>query len=248
MALFDLGGKTCLVVGASGYLGSEICIALVEQGANVIGFYHQHAGRVPNNRGKRPDSRIHPVQLDITDTTKVFEALAAVRRDYNKIDALICAAGGTLRKPALVTKEDEVAHLVELNFKAVTGLCRMVLRPMLSQASGRIVLIGSIAGTYGLPGQSIYSASKAAVHAYARSLAREVGYAGITVNVIAPGALTGDSGVEYSPEDEARVKTLIGLRRLGSAREVAIAAAFLVSDEAAYISGAVLAVDGAAAL
>jgi 3-oxoacyl-[acyl-carrier protein] reductase len=248
LALFDLSGKTCLVVGASGYLGSQICVALIEQGAKVVGFYHQNAEGVPTDQGKRPDSIIQPMQLDITDADQVFEALAAVQRDHERIDALICAAGGTLRKLALVTREQDVANILDLNFKAVTHLCRMALRPMLSQASGRIVLIGSIAGASGLPGQSIYSASKAAVHAYGRALAREVGYAGITVNVIAPGALTGDSGVDYSSEDQARARTLIGLRRLGSARDVAIAAAFLVSDEAAYISGAVLAVDGAAAL
>lgn len=246
--MFDLNGKTCLVVGASGYLGSEICRALVEQGANVVGFYHRHADRVPGDRLGRPNSRIQAVQLDITDSEKVAEAVAAAQRDHSRIDALICAAGGTLRKPALVTKEADVASLFDLNFNAVAQLCRAVLRPMLLQKSGRIVLIGSIAGACGLPGQSIYSASKAAVHGYARALAREVGYAGITVNVIAPGALSGQSGVEYSPEDEARAKTLIGLRRLGTARDVAAAAAFLVADEAAYVSGAVLAVDGAAAL
>jgi 3-oxoacyl-[acyl-carrier protein] reductase len=246
--LFDLTGKSCLVVGASGYLGSEICLALAEQGADVVGFYHRHAEKVPGDRGVRSHPRIQAVQLDITDAKQAAEAVAATQRDHARIDALICAAGGTLRKPALVTGDADLASLFDLNVDAVARLCRIVLRPMLRQASGRIVLIGSIAGAGGLPGQSVYSASKAAVHGYARALAREVGYAGITVNVIAPGALSDQSGVDYSADDEERAKALIGLRRLGTARDVAAAAAFLVADEAAYISGAVIAVDGAAAL
>lgn len=246
--MFDLTGKSCLVVGASGYLGSEICLALAEQGADVVGFYHRHAENVPGDSGGQSHPRIRAVQLDITDAKQAAEAVAATQRDHARIDALICAAGGTLRKPALVTGDADLASLFDLNVDAVARLCRIVLRPMLRQASGRIVLIGSIAGAGGLPGQSVYSASKAAVHGYARALAREVGYAGITVNVIAPGALSGQSGVDYSAEDEERAKALIGLRRLGTARDVAAAAAFLVADEAAYISGAVIAVDGAAAL
>ena len=113
------------------------------------------------------------------------------------------------------------------------------------QNYGRVILLGSRAGEHGLPGQSVYSASKAALHAYAKSLAFEVGSKGITVNAVAPGAVAGGEQRTYTQQDEARVCESIGLRRLGKAEEIAAVIAFLAAPAASYVSGAVIPVDGA---
>ena len=247
--MFELAGKVCLVIGASGYIGTQICSVLAEQGGEVIAFYNEHPEEISGLAEKDEGAaraRLHPVKLDVTQKSDVAAAISMVLHERRRIDVLVYAAGATLRKSALLTSSDDYQRLFELNFEALAHTCKTVLRAMLRQSSGRLILIGSVAGEGGLAGQSIYAASKAAVHVYARSLAQEVGHAGITVNVVAPGALRSTSHSLYSAEDEARVRDSIGLRRLGSAREVAATVAFLASDEASYISGAVLAVDGAA--
>ena len=247
--MFELSGKVCLVIGASGYIGAWICSALAEQGGEIIACYNEHPEEILGAVGQQGDTawaRIHPVKLDVTQKSDVAAAISAVLQERQRIDVLVYAAGATLRKSALLTSSEDCQRVFELNFAALAHTCKTVLRSMLRQSSGRLILIGSTAGEYGLAGQSIYAASKAAVHVYARSIAQEVGHAGITVNVVAPGALLNTSHSIYSVEDEASITGSIGLRRLGSAREVAAVVAFLASDEASYISGAVLAVDGAA--
>jgi 3-oxoacyl-[acyl-carrier protein] reductase len=247
--MFELSGKVCLVVGASGYIGGSICSALADQGGEIIAFHNEHPEKIlgiMEQKGGDVRARIHPVKLDITQKSDVSAAVSNVLHERKRIDVLVYAAGATLRKSALLTSSEDCQRLFELNFDALVHTCKVVLRSMLRQSSGRLILIGSAAGEYGMAGQSIYAASKAAVHVYARSLAQEVGHRGITVNVVAPGALLSTSNSIYSTEDEASIKGSIGLQRLGSAYEVAAAVAFLASDEASYISGEVLAVDGAA--
>ncbi|HEX7633886.1 MAG TPA: SDR family oxidoreductase [Noviherbaspirillum sp.] len=245
--MFDLQGTVCLVTGASGFIGSQVCRALAGQGATVVALYHEHPEGVDATAvGGQPAGDIYPLQLDLSQRNAVAAAVTNILEEHGRIDVLVYTAGTALRKSAMLTSYEDCDRVFELNFKAVAQLCRTVLRPMFRQSSGRIILIGSTAGERGLAGQSVYAASKAAVHAYARSLAQEVGDKGITVNVVAPGALTGSGSSIYTAQDEDRVKELIGLRRLGQAHEVAAAVAFLASHEASYISGAILPVDGAA--
>ncbi|KVK99423.1 SDR family NAD(P)-dependent oxidoreductase [Burkholderia ubonensis] len=245
--MFDLHGKICLVTGASGYLGAQICSALAAQGATVVACHFTHPEGLDAARADAAvATRIHSVRLDVTRADDVTATIGEILKSHGRIDVLVYAAGATLRKSALLTGQDDCDRLLDLNFKAVAQMCRGVLRPMFRQRSGRIVLIGSTAGERGLAGQGVYAASKAALHAYARSLAQEAGGHGITVNVVAPGALSSAGQSHYTEQDEARVKEQIGLCRLGNAREVAAAVVFLASDEASYVSGAVVPVDGAA--
>lgn len=151
--MFDLQGAVCLVTGASGYIGAQVCRGLVEQGATVIAFYHEHLDRleaVRSDVAMKP--RIEPIQLDINNSQATAAVISGVLGKYGKIDVLVCAAGMVLRKSALLTGPDDCDRILQLNFKAVTQICRTVLRPMFRQSSGRIILIGSTAGERGLVG------------------------------------------------------------------------------------------------
>lgn len=246
--MLSLNGKVCVVTGSSGLIGAEICKALAEQGGTVLALYHQNAARVESLQQELDTDRgeIQPIQCDLRNREAGTSIIAGLLREHGRLDVLVCCAGETLRKSALLTSHADCDALFDLNFDSVVQLCRHALRPMFRQNGGRIILIGSRAGEHGMAGQSVYAASKAALHAYAKSLAFEVGEKNITVNAVAPGVVAGAENSVYSAADEARVRELIGLRRPAHAREIASVVSFLASPAAAYISGAVLAVDGAA--
>lgn len=243
----QLAGKTCIVTGASGIVGRAICSTLADQGADVFALYLRHRDpldALAEQRGERL-GRVMPWRCDLSDPEEVSAVLRAILEHAKRVDVLVCCAGQALRRPALLTQRLDAEQLFALNVLGVADLCRQVLRPMLRQNEGRIILIGSRAGTHGMPGQAVYSASKAALHAYAKSLAFEVGEKGITVNAVAPGAIAGGGEGVYTLEDEDRVRQSIGLKRLGQASEIASVVAFLASPAASYVSGAVIPVDGA---
>lgn len=246
--MYEMNRKVCLVTGASGAIGSAICVELLQRGATVIGLYHSHA-RELSALAADPISgpgSLTPLRCDLRDHAASASVVSSILERTGRIDVLVCCAGETLRKSALLCGTADIDRIFSLNFDSVVLLCRQVLRPMFRQNSGRIVLIGSRAGDHGLPGQSVYSASKAALHCFARSLAFEVGEKGITINAVAPGAVATNEQRTYGEEDALKVRQLIGLRRLAEPAEIASVVGFLVSPAASYISGAVIPVDGAA--
>lgn len=243
--MLELNGRVCLVTGASGVLGAAICEELVREGAWVFGVYQHNIERMQALVAETAElpGTLTPVACDLTCAEETTRMLATLAADSRPIYALVCCAAKMLRKSALLSNQLDGDGLFELNVESTIRLVRQVVRPMLGQRAGRVVLLGSLAGESGMPGQSLYAASKAALHGYARSLAFEVGGFGITVNVVAPGAVAGPP-THYSAAEEQQVCQHIGLRRLGRPEEVAAVVGFLASARASYINGAVIAVDG----
>jgi 3-oxoacyl-[acyl-carrier protein] reductase len=228
------------VTGASRGIGAATAVALARQGYDVIVAYSaDHTGAektVAACAEAGGDARLVAADLR-SDVTPLIEAMAGV----DGVDVLVNNAGVTADGLALAMSDESFAQTWEVNVAAAFTLTRAALRPMLKRRRGRIVNVSSVVGLHGNPGQVNYAASKAALIGMTKSLAREVGKRGITVNAVAPGfidtAMTADV-------DTTQLLSRIPAGRLGQPEEVAAVIAFLCSDAAAYVNGAVLQVDG----
>ena len=229
-------------------IGLEVSRLLSSFGATVVAMYHQNGSTLEelSSVASSQDGRIEPLQADLRDNDAASAVVGNVLSRHGRIDALVACAGLMQRRAAMLSNRADCEDLFALNVFSTLQLCRAALRPMWRQGSGRLVLVGSRAGSHGLPGQSTYAASKAALHAYAQSLAAEVGPRRITVNVVAPGAVSSPKPGLYGAEDKEQALSAIGLGREGRPEEVAAVIAFLVSSAASYVSGAIIPVDGAA--
>lgn len=244
----QLTGKTCVVTGASGLIGREICKNLLHKGARVVAVYNQCSDFIDSiNLGGSdidPDQFVG-LQSDLLDGVSINSLLNAIQKHTNKVDVFVACAGKTVRKPCMMSSVDDYEQLMGLNFGSALKLTRSLLRPMYRLGGGRVIFIGSVAGMRGLAGQSVYSASKGALHSFAMALAQEVGEKQITVNVVAPGAvLNKDENSVYSEDENSGVQERIALRRMAKPEEIANVVGFLASDDASYITGAIIPVDG----
>jgi 3-oxoacyl-[acyl-carrier protein] reductase len=242
-----LHGRTALVTGASGHLGGAVCRALAARGARVVGTYRDHE----RARAVADGSGIDLHRADLSDADSVAGLLPAVTDAVGPLDILVCAHGATLRRPVVVADRggsDTAGSLWRLNVDATLALAGAAARQMLRRHYGRIVLLGSRAGTHGMPGQAAYAATKAGLSAWAMSAAWELGPFGVTVNVVAPGAVEPDPQAQatYSAHENEEVAGRIALRRLGTPAEVAAMVSFLVGADASYVTGQTLLVDGGA--
>lgn len=229
-----------LVTGASGLLGAAICHALADAGMTVLPVCHQGMDRAAELAAKI--GALEPVRADLTDPAA---AMGRIRERGVVPGVLVCAHGRTLRRSVLTPGGD--GGLWDLNVHSVTRLAGLVGKGMLRQRGGRIVLVGSRAGSVGMPGQAEYAATKAALSAWAASAAWDFGRFGVTVNVVAPGAVQPGPGSSlYTEEENHAVTERIALRRLATPEEVADAVAFLAGPRSGYITGQTLLVDGAA--
>ncbi|TFT46823.1 3-oxoacyl-ACP reductase FabG, partial [Proteus mirabilis] len=182
--------------------------------------------------------------LNVTETDSIEKFLADVRAEFGEIDILVNNAGITRDNLLMRMKDDEWQDIIDTNLSSVFRLSKAVMRAMMKKRYGRIITIGSVVGTMGNAGQANYAAAKAGVIGFSKSLAREVASRGITVNVVAPGFIETDMTRALTEDQRAGILSQVPANRLGDAKEIASAVAFLASDEAGYITGETLHVNG----
>jgi 3-oxoacyl-[acyl-carrier protein] reductase len=239
----DAAGQVALVTGASRGIGRAIALALAGRGFRVVGTATTDAGAAAIGEALSAQGG-RGIVLDVTDGDAVGAAIDAVVRDSGALHVLVNNAGITRDTLSMRMKDDDWDAVLATNLTAVFRASRAALRPMMKQRYGRIVNITSVVGASGNPGQSNYAAAKAGVAGMTRSLAREVGSRGITVNCVAPGFIETDMTRSLAEAQSAALLAQIPLGRLGQASEVAHAVAFLASPEASYITGTELHVNG----
>lgn len=238
----NLAGQVALVTGASRGIGRAVAEKLVSCGAYVIGTATTDQGAAAiseylANNGKG-------LTLNITDPASIENVLESIRATDGEIDILINNAGITRDNLLMRMKDDEWQDIIDTNLTSVFRLSKAVLRAMMKKRHGRIITIGSVVGTMGNAGQANYAAAKAGLIGFSKSLAREVASRGITVNVVAPGFIETDMTQALTDEQRSGILAQVPADRLGRVQEIASAVAFLASDEASYITGETLHVNG----
>ena len=244
--MFDLTGKTALVTGASGGIGAAIATTLHAQGASVVlhGTREVRLAALQAELGERA----HIVTANLGDREAVANIIAEATEKAGPISILVNNAGITRDNLAMRMKEEEWDAVIDVNLTASMILCRTAMRGMMKARHGRIISISSIVGVIGNPGQSNYAASKAGMIGYSKALAQEVASRGVTVNVIAPGFIETPMTDELSDDQKTALLSRVPAARLGHADEIAAAVAYLASDEAAYVTGATIHVNGGMAM
>ncbi|MGH9257473.1 MAG: 3-oxoacyl-ACP reductase FabG [Vicinamibacterales bacterium] len=242
--MFDLSGKVAIVTGASRGIGREIATLLAARGAHVVAAARgDHASATVaaiHEAGGRADA----ASVDVTDGSAVDAMVTATLERHARIDVLVNNAGITRDQLLLRMKRDDWDQVIATNLTAAFLCAQAVLKPMIRQRSGRIVSVSSVVGQTGNAGQANYAASKAGLIGFSRALAREVASRNITVNVVAPGLIDTDMTRAITDKAQGDWAAQIPLGRLGATADVAAAVCFLASDEASYITGHVLAVNG----
>ncbi len=215
---------------------------MVERGACVIGTATSEKGAEAISAYLGENGK--GLMLNVVDPTSIDTVLATIRAEFGEVDILVNNAGITRDNLLMRMKDDEWQDIIDTNLTSVFRLSKAVMRAMMKKRFGRIITIGSVVGTMGNAGQVNYAAAKAGVIGFSKSLAREVASRGITVNVVAPGFIETDMTRTLTDDQRAGILAQVPANRLGDAKEIASAVAFLASDEASYISGETLHVNG----
>jgi len=237
--------KICLVTGASRGIGAAISDSLGEQGYIVIGTATSQSGadKITQRFGEKDISGAGML-LNVTDSQSISDLLDRINEQYGAPTILVNNAGITKDNLLLRMKDDEWFDVIDTNLSSIFRLSKACLRPMTKARWGRIVNISSVVGSMGNSGQSNYSATKAGVAGFARSLAKEIGSRGITVNTVAPGFIATDMTKDLPEANREAMLSQIPLARLGSPDEIASVVSFLISDSASYITGETIHVNG----
>ena len=238
----NLAGKIALVTGASRGIGRAIAERLVTSGATVIGTATTENGA--NAISQYLGENGKGFALNVTDEKSIESVIEAVKSQFGDIDILVNNAGITRDNLLMRMKDEEWQDILDTNLTSVFRLSKALMRTMMKKRYGRIVTIGSVVGTMGNAGQANYSAAKAGLIGFSKSLAREVASRGITVNVVAPVFIETDMTRALNDEQRTAILSQVPANRLGDPKEIANAVAFLVSDEASYITGETLHVNG----
>jgi 3-oxoacyl-[acyl-carrier protein] reductase len=232
------------VTGASRGIGRAIAQSLAAQGATVVAAARGENARDTVAAIAAAGGRAEAVGVDVTDSAALEGLPGEIITRHGRLDIVVSNAGITRDQLLMRMKRDDWDAVIATNLTATFTLAQAAIRPMLKQRRGRIIAISSVVGQTGNAGQANYAASKAGLIGFAKALAREVASRAITVNVIAPGMIETDMTRAISEKAHVDWAAQIPLGRLGSVDDVAAAACFLASDEAAYITGHVLAVNG----
>ncbi len=241
----SMENEVALVSGASRGIGQAIAISLGKKGATVIGTATSEKGAENiTNYLKENGIKGQGMVLNVTDQASIDQLLENMKEQYAMPSILVNNAGITRDNLMMRMKDEEWDSIIETNLTSIFKLSRACLRAMMKARKGRIISIASVVGLTGNAGQANYAAAKAGIIGFSKSLAREVGSRGITVNAVAPGFIDTDMTRALSDDTKKALLSQIPLNRLGQAEEIASAVTFLASDEASYITGETLNVNG----
>jgi len=239
-------GRVILVTGGSRGIGRSIALALADPGAFVAINYRRGeeaaAAALAEVRSRGADGMV--LQADVTDLGEVRSMVKGLLSRRDRIDVLINNAGGTRDGLLAMMDPADWDAVLDLNLKGVFHCCRIATRHLIAQGSGVIVNVSSLSGVTGLPGQTNYAAAKGGVNAFTRALAQEVARYGIRVNAVAPGLVEGETTAHMHAAQRERLLSIVPMRRMATAEEVAAVVRFLASDAASYIVGQVIQLTG----
>lgn len=246
----SLKDRTAIVTGGSRGIGRAICIALAKAGANVVTCYAHGAAGAEETVAlcKEFGVQAEAVQADVSKNEDVARLIEKVKTTYGSIDVLVNNAGVTRDNLIMKMNEDDFDQVIDTNLKGAFLCIQNISKILLKQKSGRIINISSVVGISGNAGQVNYSASKAGLIGLTKSVAKELGSRGITCNAVAPGFIETDMTAKLSDTIVDEMKKSIPLKSFGQVEDVANLVVFLASDEARYITGQVICVDGGMAL
>lgn len=244
--MFDLSDKVALVTGGSRGIGRAVAQSLAKAGAHVVVNYQgnleaaqQTASAIESAGGKATLAR-----FDVADAAEVDQALADLVKELGRLDILVNNAGISLDQLLMRVKPEEVERTFSVNVAGAIWCAKAAIRPMMRAKRGRIINLSSVVGEAGNPGQAVYSSSKAALIGLTKTLAREYASRGITVNAVAPGYIETEMTASLPEAAQKAVVEQTPVGRVGRPEEVAAAVLYLASDEAAYVTGQVLRVNG----
>ena len=241
-----LKGKCAIVTGAAKGIGKAIALKLASLGANIVLNYRSSEEKAieTENEIRALGVEVLRVKGDISNISDVENLINSAKEKFGKIDIMVNNAGITKDTLILRMKEEDFNSVIDVNLKGVFNCLKTITPVMVKQKSGKIINLSSVVGIAGNAGQVNYAASKAGVIGMTKSLAKEIGARGITVNAVAPGFIETDMTEVLGEKFKEETKKAIPLKRLGKTEDVANAVAFLASEDASYITGQVIQVDG----
>lgn len=241
--LFDLSGKTALVTGGSRGIGKAIAMALAAHGARVAINYAKNAAAAEEAAKELGEGAV-TIAGDVSDPAAAAKIVESAIAALGRVDILVNNAGVTADDLILRMSEDAWDRVIDTNLKGTFSVTKAAIRGMVRQRHGRIINISSVAGIVGNPGQANYAAAKAGIIGFTKAIAKEVASRNITANVIAPGFIDTEMTADLTDAQRQEIMRIVAVGRTGTPADIAPAAVFLASDEAAYVTGHVLTVDG----